>query len=312
MNWDVQLVGPSHWAAVLGELLRAAGIPSRYDERPQQFGFGIPARLRLARWAWGPALRDVNFVHHIWVSRSMSLVRAIHLRRIPQLLHWIGTDLVSVRGLPAWRRSIWLRTARRLIPLHLADSPELAEEVAALGLPRPRVIRLLPLSLRPQPSPLPSQFAVLSYWSTDSMGLYRAGWVLQLARDFPHVPFNIVGRCTVVPDAPPNVQFVGWAQDMAPWYERATVLVRLLAHDSVSVMVLEMLARGRHAIYSRPLPHCRHAETYEQARDALAELLAHPAPNAAGPEFVAREFNPQEAVAGLQSVYADLARMLGR
>ncbi|MCK4341991.1 MAG: glycosyltransferase [Phycisphaerae bacterium] len=309
MTWQVQILGTPHWAAVLAGLLRACGIQCSYTNELEGLR-GLAARAHFVRWGLGRALAHANVVHYVYVSRSMTLPRVVHWRGRPQIMHWIGTDVLSVQQLPNWRRRIWLRTARRVVALHLADSPELAEEVQELGLPRPRVVRLLPTTLRACPSPMPEPFSALSYWSDLRQGLYRGEWVLRLAREFPQIPFYIVGRCTPPPDTPPNVTFVGWVEDMAPWYERASVLIRLPIHDSVSVMVLEMLARGRHAIYSRDFPHCHFADTYEAARDALDQLVKSNAPNPEAPAYVSREYNPADSVAALREAYDELTKQV--
>jgi len=221
-------------------------------------------------------------------------------------MHWIGSDVLHVKELDTVRRRAWVTQMKRLARIQLADSPELAAEVADLGLPEPRVVRLLPRTLRGALRPMPEQFAALSYWSTNTFDFYKGDIVLRLAAEFPQVPFYIVGRCTAVPNAPPNVHFVGWAEDMDPWYDRASVLIRLPTHDSVSVMVLEMLARGRYAIYSRPFPHCRFADSYETARQAFIELQRETRPNLPGPDFVNQNFNPSQSIAALRQVYTEL------
>lgn len=93
---------------------------------------------------------------------------------------------------------------------------------------------------------------------------------------------------------------------MTQHYHQSSVLIRLTKHDSVSVMVLEMLARARHAIYSKRFPHCAFADDYASARAALARLIARPEPISQGPAFVAENVNPQAAPASLEDAYRHL------
>jgi hypothetical protein len=303
---QIKLVGSVHWAGVLRAMFAECGIDAGYVTELEPVSGRLRARWRLWRWGSGPAPRAADLVHHVYVSRSLILPETLHHRGIVQVMHWIGSDVIGVAALPRWRRAWWVARVRRTVDLHLADSPELAEEVARLGLPQPRVVRLLPMTLRAQPSPPPATFRVLSYWSDLTFRFYRGDWVLRLAREFPSIAFRIVGRCTAMPDAPPNVEFAGWVEDMDRCYEEASVLIRLPKHDSISVMVLEVLARGRHAIYSRSFPHCSYADTYEAARDALAKLVEQNEPNTEAPDFVNREFNPTDAVAALRAAYEEL------
>lgn len=303
----VQLVGAAHWAGVLRAMLTQCGIESAHAGELERLRGRLRARWGLWRWGHGPTPRAADLIHHVFIQRSLILPAVLHRRGLVQVMHWIGSDVAAIAGLPRWRRAWWVARARRIVDLHLADSPELAEEIIRLGLPPPRVVRLLPVTLRARPSPPPAPFSVLSYWSDATFRFYRGDWVLRLAREFPRIPFRVVGRCRAVPGAPANVEFLGWVEDMAPRYDQASVLIRLPEHDSISVMVLEMLARGRHAIYSRRFPHCVFADTYEAARDALTRLVEENAPNRDAPAMIAQDFNPADAVAALRAAYDELA-----
>ena len=302
---SVQIVGDRHWASVLAGLLDLQGIPSGFADELVG-ATGLRGKARILRWALGPAPVSADLIHYVFVPTSLRLPRLCRWRGRPLVFHWIGTDVVNIRAMPSDRRARWVKTARSLASLHVADSPELADEVRDLGFPKPHVVRLLPATLQPAPARMPEPFAVLSYWADGKVEFYGGHWVLQLAREFSDIPFYIAGRCTRPADAPDNVTYLGWIKDVSTYYDRCSVLIRLPRHDSISVMVLEMLARARHAIYSRPFPHCHHAEDLETARDALARIIAAREPNHSGPAFVAREFNPHHAAAALVEAYRQL------
>lgn len=292
----VAVMGSGYWLDVVAELMRRAGVScetvalERWDK---------------VRWFCEGGWRHIDVVHLIggvdWRMGGM-----LALVRKPVLIHWIGSDVLrlsaavrgGVRGLPmrlcAFR---WART-------HLADSPALAEELRSLGV-ESQVVRLLPKLIEADIEPLPEKFTVLSYWFDDPgrRAFYGGDTVLQLAVEFPDIDFVIL-RATGRGAVPlPNVTYLGYRQDMAAIYSASSVLIRLPKHDSLSTMVLEMLARGRYVIYNSPLDGVHHATTLAEARATLRDILERREPNTRGARMVRREFSLDREAEALAHIY---------
>jgi hypothetical protein len=209
---------------------------------------------------------------------------------------------VRRRGPAHWLRQ---RVAERIVAVHLADSPDLADELRSVGL-QATVCRLLPSSIEAEVIPLPGVFRVLSYWFDDRRSFYGGDTIIELARRMPDVEFLIAGAFGKGAVAPANVRFLGRVTDMDPIYAQTSVFLRLPKHDSLSVMVLEALARGRYVIYNKNFPHCLRADSLEQVQQALNDVRCRRSSNLEGADFVKQSFRLDEQAQVLARVYAGL------
>ena len=133
----------------------------------------------------------------------------------------------------------------------------------------------LPSSRVPDmPSPLPREFSVLVYMpDTRRSELYGLDRILQVARELPHIPFELVGLLHgPFPDPPPNLRIHGRIPDLAEFYRKASVVWRPVRHDGLSFMVLEALGYGRHVLWSYGFPGCTQVNTASEAREEIARL----------------------------------------
>lgn len=287
----VGFVGYDYWCKVAADYL--AG--SRYE--PVMLGPLLSAargRAARRRMLATPPVANVRIVHSLNAITQLKWLTwfRLHGRRI--VLHWIGaSDFQRFAALSAPRRAMLKAQMRCLGAVHLIDSPELADDLARLGI-RGDVIRLLPQSVIAEPTALPAAPAALTYWSDARADFYGRPIVYAMARAFSDVPFRVAGPAARDPAAPPNVEFIGFQQDLDPWYRRSSVLIRLPQYDSVSAMVLEAMARGRDVIYSKAFPHTRHAVDEPAAITAMERHISEYATNDAGAAHVARNFNPKE------------------
>lgn len=292
-------MGEPRWLPVAANLLIRAGL----EAEPVQAN----ERLGLLRWALGGRSRQFDAVHHLTGPSNWKSPLLFRLRGLPVVWHWIGSDVLAYRE-SARRRlggAINRRAALQWAGAHLADSPELAEELRTEGIAS-RVVRLLPEKIEAGVLPLPPACTVLSYWSDSRRTFYGGDTVLQLAREFPELSFHIVGATGKDVNAPPNVRFFGGVADMDPIYRDSTVLIRMPRHDSLSAMVLEVLARGRYVIYNRPLEACHLACDLDEARRALREIIGRREPNAVGAEMVRSRFSLDVEARSLAEVYSSL------
>jgi hypothetical protein len=117
----------------------------------------------------------------------------------------------------------------------------------------------------------------------------------------PSIPFFVIGGDGAWLDPrPSNLQFFGWQQDPGDWYQRATVVIRLVEHDSVGGTVVEGLFFARHVMYSYPSPYTVYVP-YADAKKLTSEVAALAAkqregvllPNVAGREYALQHYNPR-------------------
>jgi hypothetical protein len=295
----VDVMGSSYWAQVACNLLKRAGVnPEVVDPH---------GRFALLKWALRGRWRRFDVIHRaggIW--RWQEAIVFLLVPR-PIIWHWIGTDICSFQECPrkGWKGFLVRLAAHRWATSHLVDSPELAGELKAIGITAD-VVRLLPELIEARVEPLPECLSVLSYWTDGRKDFYGGEIVFQLAKEFPNVEFRILAASGRGETAPANVKFLGYRQDMSDIYNQSSVLIRIPQHDSLSAMVLEMLARGRYVIYNKKLPGCHFAGDLQEARKALFEIRQYKSPNSLGAQTVKEMFSLDREAEALRRVYEGL------
>jgi hypothetical protein len=291
----IAVVGTENWLEVGANLLRHAHLQVEVVRVPPRW-FGLS-------WVLARPFRAARTIHVIWGGYVVVSLAAACLLRKKLVWHWIGTDVVRYRqrgGVAGWLGRV---LARRAASLHLADSPELAEELKNLGI-RADIVRLLPASIQADPVPLPDTFRVLAYWVEARRRFYGGDIVLELAGQMPEVEFRIVGSDGYGAPQMPNVRYLGRCSAMDEVYADVSVLVRLPEHDSLSAMVLEALARGRYVIYNRDFPGCHRADSRPQVCRALEDIRAKTEPNWEGARFVRENFSLGNEASALRRAYS--------
>ncbi len=261
----------------------------------------VPLKLLFSRTAWSRRV-----AHMVWGGDVAASLVAHSLMRRKLVWHWIGSDVLALRkgtGITGRLR----RHLARQVKIHFADSPQLAEELKTLGI-EATVCRLLPATVRAEVLPMPKTFRVLTYWRDAQAKFYGSETVRELARQMSETEFLIAGAEGKSACMPENVKFLG-VVDMVPVYEQTSVFLRIPEHDSLSAMVLEALARGRHVVYNQPFPHCHLAKTVEEIRSALEHTRTLSGPNVAGSEMVRKQFNPNMEAEQARRVYLELFRL---
>jgi hypothetical protein len=212
------------------------------------------------------------------------------------VMHWVGTDTLDERKVLAERDADpWVVQGLH----HWAESDWIAQEVGALGMSCDLVP--LPAARIPDtPSPLPKQFSVLVYVpDMQRAHMYGLADILQVARDLPEIPFELVGFSRGrISNPPANLRVHGRVADLQEFYRRATVVWRPVRHDGLSFMVLEALGFGRHVLWSYEFPGCLHVTSALDAQRALERLYSlHQDDclpvNQAGVRVIEKRFRPQ-------------------
>ena len=233
-------------------------------------------------------------------SPNVALVDIARRRKIPVIVIWAGSDVASSQRDPGL-----LEVIKRYAFTNVADGPWLVDELAALGI----AAEYVPVTAIEAPealTPFPQKFSVLTYLPEPRRAFYGERAVYALAREFPDIPFRVVGRGARNPIAPKNVEFLGYVDDMPRRIDDATVVLRLPEHDGKSMLVLEALARGRHVIWNYDFPGVHHAPRTVDAAAILRELCAANDNgtlelNREGSAFVAKRFNRNVLAAGFEA-----------
>ncbi len=297
----ILLRGDARWVPILSEELAECGIIAAPVAGLLDSLRRLAVRPLVHRWR-------AQILHQLFVGSWTDGTYAWARRKGKKVIaHWIGTDVVELRRHIEQAKQL-PEHVEKSVDLHLADSPQLQQELKSMGV-ESTVIRLLPRRLEANVLPLPPQMTVLSYWQDFRPQFYRADMIMELARRFADVKFRVVGATGKdVAAPPPNVEFLGNVSDMEAIYANATALIRILEHDSLSAMVLEAMARGRYVLYSEPFPHTLEARTLEQASACLERLRTQRQPNEAGARHVRENFNWRGEVQRLKDVYRSLLK----
>lgn len=232
-------------------------------------------------------------------SPNAALVDIARSRKIPVLVIWAGSDVASAQRDPGL-----LEIIKRYGFTNVSDGPWLVDELAELGI-RADYVPVTAIEAPQSLTPFPERFSVLTYLPEPRRSFYGERAVYALAREFPDVPFRVVGRGARNPIAPKNVEFLGYVDDMPQRIDEATVVLRLPEHDGKSMLVLEALARGRHVIWNYDFPGVHHAPRTVDAAEILRTMLASHANgtfelNRAGYDYVAERFSRSVLAGGFE------------
>jgi hypothetical protein len=211
----------------------------------------------------------------------------------PLLRWWGGSDVLRcLRDPEAARNARWLD---RFVRVNVATAPHLVEELASLGI-RARFIPSVPATPPPDAEPRgPLPRAVLVYLPDSNPALYGEGVVRQAIRDNRDFTFFVVADRKHRFRGEPNVESLGWVNDLREVYDRVGALLRITQHDGMPRMVLESLRRGRYVIYAWPFPGCWRAVTSEEVNACFRRLRGLSEPNEEGLRAVIPFVEPDPA-----------------
>ncbi|HEY8313043.1 MAG TPA: hypothetical protein VIG51_02615, partial [Candidatus Baltobacteraceae bacterium] len=199
---------------------------------------------------------------------SIALSEIARYRNIPVIIIWAGSDVLTAAGDPSG-----LEIVKRRGFVNITDGEWLVDELRLLGI---EATYQPVTAVEPGKStkPLPGSFRVLTYLPEPRREFYGASDVYAIARSLPGVSFSVVGAGLRDPEAPPNVTFLGYVDDMSDQIDASTVLLRLPQHDGKSMLVLEALSRGRHVIWNHEFPHVRAVRSADAALSMLRDMQA--------------------------------------
>lgn len=306
INISVAFCGQRYWCEVMRAQLSREGINSAVI-RP------APANFLKRLW-WIIVFlcyyrRRYSVLHIVGIGSKVREAKWAHLTNMLTVWQWIGSDVLKLDNLS--RKATTSKAKRKLLKsccgnssVRLAVSSSLKGELAKHGI-ETKVLGHITDKVLATCEHLPEIPGVLSYWTDNGASFFNCSLIFDLARCFPQIRFRIVGTKGKGLDAPPNVEFCGWLEDMSEVFRQTTVYIRIVPHDGSPMMVPESLARGKYVIYSLPFPHCERGRTLDEVKAKLEKLLEKREPNFAGAEFVRKKINPQENTARLIRIYQE-------
>jgi hypothetical protein len=297
------LVGTLNFLDATMDMCREAGIDA----------FATPLRTYAqgVRWLLSKEFRRANVIYQFGAGgiKYMLIAKLFGKKHVK---HWIGTDAYIVTGAKGSLGSLWRAVYLSWPDMHLSVAQHLADVLQSNGVKVAGIVRNVTAALATgQVEPLPDTFTVLGYWTPGHYEFYRGDIVLNLARQMPDVKFLVVGTDGEGASAPANVEFLGWVQDMAAVYSRCSVLVRMPETDGACNMPLEMVVRGRYAIYNVPLEGCHLARDIDEVRQALLEIRRKGEPNYEGARLVKQKYSLAHEARVFRECMEQLAAMLG-
>lgn len=182
--------------------------------------------------------------------------------------------------------------------IHIACAQNLIDELESLGAESELVY--VPVSLPPQIAKMPDKHAVLLSIPDDRAEFYGKKISKQLICDFPDVDFHIVRSSRPDWYEAPNVVFHGVVShaEMDSIYDKISIAFRFPEHDSTSMFLSEALMKGKYLISRFAFPHAEIVNSYEEAADALRDVLKKPlVPDAFGHELALSEFGAKKNTA---------------
>lgn len=232
---------------------------------------------------------------------NVALVEIARARHIPVIVIWAGTDVLTAKNEPHL-----LELIKRYGFTNISDGPWLVDELRELGVDA-EYVPVTAVEAVERITPLPATFSVLTYLPEPRRAFYGEKMIYSIARQFPDVPFRVVGRGEPNRAAPRNVEFIGYVRDMPDRIDASTVLLRLPEHDGKSMLVLEALARGRHVIWNYDFPGVHYAQREGEAVALLRHLKelhdrGELAPNEPAVAFTRSHFSRTQLARNFESV----------
>lgn len=233
----------------------SAGAPRHGRNITQQWqsisdGSGFGWELTFLEWVENRGYDDYDFKQFDWCVWVGVFERAFDfMLQLPGCKHaalWVGTDLLQHQGLVAQGYPDPFQAAR----IHLADAPNLQAEAHELTGLNVGYVRSIPPKTY-SPTPITRWDNVLAYVPPSREDFFRWEWILELARDYPGITFNVVPRdkkTTDVPNVKEIADISGVARDEL--YETCFAHLRPIEHDGIGLTMVEFAQLGRFIFHS--------------------------------------------------------------
>jgi hypothetical protein len=278
------------YVVILGEKPKTGAPSLTLSKALGSLGIGVRfARAeRLTRREWIELVRPARAILLLTYDTLdpylvSQLATAVALD-VPIVRWWVGTDVLNA----ITRADVRAHAQRvdRIVSANIAVAPHLVEELATVNISARYIPSLLDPELIPPSMPTWDErmLPILIYLPDSRKDFYRIDLIEQTIASNPDLEFIVVADQSHALGLYPNVESLGWVEDMHGLYARAGCVLRITAHDGLPRMLMEALLRGLYAIYSWPLDGCWQARTPEEIADAIARYRRVRGPNTRGRE----------------------------
>lgn len=272
----------------------------------------VPEHPRMSARAWIRLLRRMDAVLiQSYGIPPLSLMRrcavALALGK-PVIRRWAGSDVLACLESDEARSSSL--ALDRLGLLNVTPATWLAKSLATFGIQATVVPPIVDSDLQliqPNPGPLP--LFVLVYLPSNRREFYGERFVRHAVEHNRDLTFLVVADADHALAMHPNVESLGWVENMNDVWPRVGCVLRMTRHDGLPRMLVEGLARGRYAICSIPLDGCWLAKDSQQVQEHLERFRRERvSPNAAGIEAAHRMTKGEGARKVLDVIQSDLRK----
>ncbi len=253
------------------------------------------------------AARGAHAVHFFWARTKLLEAALLRIGGRKVVQHFIGTDVLKLLRAPARKKLEACLVAR--FSTTAAVSQNLVDELRTVGV-RARLVPFvsskaysLPEEIGWNPGP---PWRILTYVPARRRDFYGFSKVVELARRFPEVVFQVLAMAPQDvrdDDLPPNLDLLGWRDDVSSLLRECHGLLRVTEHDGLPNMVVEALAHGRYVVYSGTLPGCIHAPDVPELEAAVRTITEQRGPNRDGERFVQERFGRERIRGGFLELY---------
>lgn len=195
---------------------------------------------------------------------------------------WVGSDVLYCLESETIARKA--RALDHAVDLNIAVAPHLVEELQRIGITAEYVPSLCDLTVLEKNQTYDLPKGVLTYLPAERKDFYGEDVLIASIEKNPDLCFYVVNDDSHSLQDYPNVQSLGWVEEMESVWSQVGLLLRVTKHDGLPRMVLEALARRKYVIYSWPFEGCWYGKSIEQVQKHLNQFKNTKTPNIIGPE----------------------------
>lgn len=221
---------------------------------------------------------------------------------VPIMVLWAGTDVL--KAIENFQLGNFNEKYIHEIK-HFCEAPWVQEELKTIGI-NAEILYCATANISSELIESESnQLTILGYIPENRSDFYGINQFIKSAKLFPKVRFLLAGSSGAAHQPlPPNVEALGWVEDMNELFIQSQVTMRYIEHDGLSNFVRESLGRGKQVLYSYPLQHCIHCPSEEVLFKEISNLLQRferneDLVNYDGISFIRENFTEEKVLANL-------------
>lgn len=166
-----------------------------------------------------------------------------------KIVHWIGTDIFQLRWNCNFEKIKAIKNwIKRENVICLSEAEFTKKELEEVGI-QSKVVPIPPAKLF-TPMPLPEEFTV-SIYDPDSE-LYNPELMEEIIRSMPDVKFYLFGNEDKKGQKGDNWEQLGYI-DYEEWMPKFSCNLRIMAHDGLSLTILQFLTADRNTVTNYPI-----------------------------------------------------------